>query len=189
MMRWHCPIRLACFGWRTSKTILCQGSSANHSGCKPATPPLQRRGRFPCGRLSALSRPPVRVEFPFHRFGLRLRWTTDTRHSGPCPNSQPYCVYLNFYAHGRIKPPELRLDRVRVPTLAVHPSRVSLFRPLQNCYSKTARGSKHASRPRDTRALTARNSSKTKNMTVSRLSSRACSHRAFGHVATEQSGM
>ena len=30
---------------------------------------------------------------------------------------------------------------------------------------------------------------KTKNMTVSRLSSRACSHRAFGHVATEQSGM
>ena len=162
-MRWHCPIRLACFGWRTSKTILCQGSSANHWGCKPATPPPAAPGAFSLrSPLRALAAAGSRRVSLSHRFGLRLRWTTDTRHSGPCPNSQPYCVYLNFYAHGRIKPPELRLDRVRVPTLAVHPSRVSLFRPLQNCSSKTARGSNHASRPRDTRALTARNSSKTK---------------------------
>ena len=179
-MRWHCPIRLACFGWRTSKTILCQGSSANHSGCKPATPPLQRRGRFPCGRLSGLRALAAAGSRRVSLSPVRSSTSLDDRHQtlwAVSEFAQPCIAYrLNFYAHGRISnhpSSGVRLDRVRVPTLAVHPSRVSLFRPLQNCSSKTARGSNHASRPRDTRALTARNSSNTKN----------------DRLASEQSGM
>ena len=80
-MRWHCPIRLACFGWRTSKTILCQGSSANHSGCKPATPPLQRRGRFPCGRLSGLRALAAAGSRRVSLSPVRSSTSLDTRHS------------------------------------------------------------------------------------------------------------
>jgi hypothetical protein len=167
MMRWHCPIRLACFGWRTSKTILFQGSSANHSGCKPATPPLQRRGRFPCGRLSGLRALAAAGSRRVSLSPVRSSTSLDDRHQTLWAVSEFTAVVLRILkllvlpAHGRETTRSRPADG-QSPTLAVHPSRVSLFRPLQNCSSKPARGSNHASRPRDTRALTARNSSKTK---------------------------